>query len=324
MDDDEAFESPPKKRKLQKKKSKPIMTNGTPASQEERNGKTRKKKNAKVLVDDEEEDEEEHKEEHNNGVDENTKVHVNGAEHANTDSKKAPGQEKKAAAAPSVIVAEPESEPGEHKILAYMIQMNRPFNHLQVFENLHRTVKKAAVPRILDHLTERGKLQRKMFKKVKLYMANQSSYPEVDPALLQQLDCEIVQLSEMEKTEKLDLAALQKAVSSLQSQLSDDDLAASASKLADEVAVMQVKLTNLKGNAGAMSTADLKKKQKRFNTCYTEWKKRKRAAMDMVGQYMENAPKSVKLKRFLEDNGVEPDEEANVSIKDYEKFYQKL
>ena len=45
----------------------------------------------------------------------------------------------------------------------------------QVFENLHRVVKKAQVPRILETLTEGGHLQLKCFKKVKLYMANQAN-----------------------------------------------------------------------------------------------------------------------------------------------------
>ena len=41
-----------------------------------------------------------------------------------------------------------------------------------------------------------------------------------------------------------------------------------------------------------------------------EWKKRKEACKEALGQYMENAPKSTKEKQLLEKIGVETDEEA--------------
>jgi hypothetical protein len=37
-------------------------------------------------------------------------------------------------------------------------QQNRPFSHLQIFENLHQAVKKASVVKILDKLVEQGSL----------------------------------------------------------------------------------------------------------------------------------------------------------------------
>lgn len=49
----------------------------------------------------------------------------------------------------------------------YMLQQNRPYSHLNVFDNLHGIVKKASVPKILNQLSESGVLQRKDFGKVK-------------------------------------------------------------------------------------------------------------------------------------------------------------
>lgn len=51
-------------------------------------------------------------------------------------------------------------------IKEYMLKANRPYSHLNVYDNLHGVVKKPSVPKILNQLSDEGILQQKDFGKV--------------------------------------------------------------------------------------------------------------------------------------------------------------
>ena len=53
------------------------------------------------------------------------------------------------------------------------LQQNRPYTALVVYENLHQSIKKPALIKIMDELSEEGVLQLKDFKKVRVYLAKQ-------------------------------------------------------------------------------------------------------------------------------------------------------
>lgn len=57
--------------------------------------------------------------------------------------------------------------------LASSLQQNRPYTALVVYENLHQSIKKPALVKIMDELSEEGVLQLKDFKKVRVYLAKQ-------------------------------------------------------------------------------------------------------------------------------------------------------
>ena len=65
------------------------------------------------------------------------------------------------------------------------------------------------------------------------------------------------------------------------------------------------------------SPEDVEALQRQFNGYVTEWKKRKRAAKDMVAQVGEGAAKSWKEKKFCEEQGLETDEEHKVKLEDF-------
>ena len=50
-----------------------------------------------------------------------------------------------------------------------MEKQNRPYNALNVYDNLHGKIKKQAIEAILNELTEEGSLTAKEFGKNKLY-----------------------------------------------------------------------------------------------------------------------------------------------------------
>jgi hypothetical protein len=60
-------------------------------------------------------------------------------------------------------------------VLFFYLLCQRPYTALVVYENLHQKIKKPALIRILDELSEEGHLQQKDFKKVRVYLAKQVS-----------------------------------------------------------------------------------------------------------------------------------------------------
>lgn len=216
------------------------------------------------------------------------------------------------------------TDPGEKKVLEYLMQANRPYSHVQIFENLHKAVKKVMVPRILDSLTDRGLLQRKDFKKTRLYMANQANFPPVNPEELARYDQEIKDLQAQVAVVSSVLDQTTKEVSSLASALTDEQLDEALAANEAEVNAKKSKLDKLtNGSTTVLSKAKIAEYQASFNYFFTAWKSRKRAAMDCVETYMENAPPSMKKKKFMENQGIEDDEEAKIDIKKYEQFFKK-
>ena len=56
-----------------------------------------------------------------------------------------------------------------------MTKQNRPYNALNVFDNLHGKIKKAILENILNDLTDEFKLTCKEFGKNKVYFLNQDN-----------------------------------------------------------------------------------------------------------------------------------------------------
>jgi hypothetical protein len=60
-------------------------------------------------------------------------------------------------------------------VFDYMEKQNRPYNLLNVFDNLHGKIKKPSLENLLNELTEEGKLTCKEFGKNKVYFLNQGN-----------------------------------------------------------------------------------------------------------------------------------------------------
>ena len=58
-------------------------------------------------------------------------------------------------------------------LLEYLNKQNKPYSAINVFDNLHKAVKRAHVNRVLDRLADSGQIKRKQYKKFKLYYADQ-------------------------------------------------------------------------------------------------------------------------------------------------------
>lgn len=62
---------------------------------------------------------------------------------------------------------------GYELVKNYLLDQNRPYSATNIVDNLHKQVKRAQLERILTKLEKDNVITLKMFKKTKLYLANQ-------------------------------------------------------------------------------------------------------------------------------------------------------
>jgi len=206
-------------------------------------------------------------------------------------------------------------------ITDYMTQQNRPYSALQVYENLHRAVKKPEVVRILDRLAEEGKLVAKSFKKNKIFLPNQSLYAEPSQDELDGMDADIKRMTDENKEAEAQLKQLERDIAALEQEPTDADADSAIAKLEAEIATKTEKLSKLSSETKLVGKEDVEKAQKAFVKYLSEWKRRKRAVKDMVDLYCENVTK--KPKKFMEEQGVDTDEDNAVDIRTFEALCPK-
>ncbi|KAH7906662.1 Tat binding protein 1-interacting protein-domain-containing protein, partial [Hygrophoropsis aurantiaca] len=71
----------------------------------------------------------------------------------------------------------------EDAVLQYLKRMNRPYGAVDVSANLKGAVPKAATPKILVALAEKGALVQKVYGKTSVFAPNQASIPPAAPGL---------------------------------------------------------------------------------------------------------------------------------------------
>jgi hypothetical protein len=64
-------------------------------------------------------------------------------------------------------------------IYKYMLSANRPYSPINVFDNLHGSIPKPALLRLMDKLVADGKLTMKLFNKSQVYWVAQSAFEDV-------------------------------------------------------------------------------------------------------------------------------------------------
>jgi len=199
----------------------------------------------------------------------------------------------------------------EKTVFDYMKSQNRPYSASDVFLNLHKEHGKTAVMKAMELLAQQNKLLEKNYGKSKIYVVHQSQFPHVDDKELSALDSEICALTE--KLQQLQ-AALQKCNAETNALLlspTTTEALQQVKNLTAEIASLEQKLQKLKSG----QTIDPNMKKKIFDEHKTNvghWRKRKRMTTDLMNAVLEGYPKT--KKHFLEEVGLETDEELNIKM----------
>eukprot|EP00474_Spongospora_subterranea_P008928 CRZ09386.1 hypothetical protein [Spongospora subterranea] len=208
-------------------------------------------------------------------------------------------------------------------IKEYMLKTNRPYSHLNVFDNLHGAVKKVLVPKILNQLSDSGVLQQKDFGKVRIYLANQSNFDEVDQTEMDTIDDEIKVLTVTHTDSKSMLKSAQVDVAALKAKKSDAELHNENEALQRSLNEKKELLSSILGKDGdapepLISKEEFKLKKDMHRNYVKIWKQRRRSCNEMLDCILENC--NMKKSELEDEIGVENDASVGVSLVTHDSF----
>ncbi|XP_032443948.1 homologous-pairing protein 2 homolog isoform X1 [Xiphophorus hellerii] len=203
---------------------------------------------------------------------------------------------------------------GASIILAYLNEKNRPYSAQDVFCNLQKQhgLGKTAVVKAMELLAQEGKIKEKMYGKQKIYFADQSQFRDVSDADLKAMDKQISELSAEVQTLTQSCRQLDTELKELNSSLTTEEMMAEIQELKAECSGYRERLEKIKSATNHVTPEEKEKVYKERDVYVKEWKKRKRLASDMMNAILEGYPKS--KKEFLEEVGVETDEDCKVAL----------
>ncbi|KAK7940573.1 hypothetical protein WMY93_003899 [Mugilogobius chulae] len=203
---------------------------------------------------------------------------------------------------------------GASVILAYLNEKNRPYSAQDVFCNLQKQhgLGKTAVVKAMELLAIEGKIKEKMYGKQKIYFADQSQFQDVSDDDLKEMDAQISKLNVELQSLTQNCRQLDSELKELNNSLTTEEITKEIKQLKEECSGFKTRLDKIKSATNHVTPEEKEKVCKERNLYVKEWKKRKRLASDMMNSILEGYPKS--KKEFLEEVGVETDEDYKVTI----------
>ena len=180
------------------------------------------------------------------------------------------------------------NEVGDKKtILEYMIQQNRPYSAINIYDNLHGNVKKAECTRILDQLSAENKLLKKEYNQ-NVYIASQMYYPQIDEAEKKKLDIVIEEKKKNYEGKQLKLKKIQNEFRTITSKLTDEELIKQISEKRNLLEESKSRLMKYKdGGYVQVPDEEVKQKEKNFENVKNKYKKVRKVCVDVVDGFCE-------------------------------------
>ncbi|KAL3832712.1 hypothetical protein ACJMK2_024329 [Sinanodonta woodiana] len=195
-------------------------------------------------------------------------------------------------------------------VLEYLEKQNRPYSALDICNNLHKEYGKTAVVKACESLAESGKIREKAYGKQKVYVADQSKFPDVDENEIQQMDATIAQLTEKVQDSMECVRKLEQELKTLNSSMSTEQAKVELKQLEAECIGYKNKLLKLKEGGVIISPQEKERVYAARQKYVKEWRKRKRISNDILDAVLEGYPKS--KKELYEEVGIETDEDNGI------------
>jgi len=203
----------------------------------------------------------------------------------------------------------------EKTILDYLIQQNRPYSGVNIFENLNQKIKKAQCLRILDNLTKWSFLICKEYN-TKVYLPNQNNYPPVDEKELKTLDEELEIKRKILEEKQLKLKKLQADYKAITSKQTDEEIKQSIINKNKYLEDIKQKVLNYKGgNFKFVDEETVKIKEKIFENSKNNYQKARKVCLEIVDGFCELMEK--KRKEIFDMMGLEEEDEQDLSYINY-------
>ncbi|XP_056008232.1 homologous-pairing protein 2 homolog [Ostrea edulis] len=179
-------------------------------------------------------------------------------------------------------------------VLEYLNRQNRPYSAVDLFNNLHKEYGKTAVVKACESLTEGKKIREKVYGKQKVYVADQSQFPDVDDKEIREMDTRIVELSTQCKEKDDQVKRLDAELRGLNSSITTEEAVSQLQQLVEECEACNQKLKTLKEGGRTVSPEEKDRIYSARTKYVKEWRKRKRIGNDILGAILEGYPKTKK------------------------------
>ncbi|KAK9091242.1 hypothetical protein Sjap_024419 [Stephania japonica] len=213
----------------------------------------------------------------------------------------------------------PKSDSAEGIVLNFVNEQNRPLNSQNVADSLQKyNLKKTAVQKALDALSDSGKISFKEYGKQRIYLARQDQFDIPNTEELDRMKKENLKLQEELEESKRAINEVEGEIRALQTNLTMEQICAKEAKLSAEVEEMEEKLKALRDGVTLVRPEERKAVQDFYQESITQWRRRKRMYKDVWDAITENSPKN--LKEFKEELGIEYDEDVGVSLQSFSEM----
>ncbi|KAK1263804.1 hypothetical protein QJS04_geneDACA011904 [Acorus gramineus] len=189
----------------------------------------------------------------------------------------------------------PKSDSVEGIVLNYVNEQNRPLNSQNVADALQKyNLKKTAVQKALDSLSDSGQISFKEYGKQKIYIARQDQFNIPNSEELEQMKKENSKLQEELEKQNKAIGEVEAEIRALQSNLTLEQIRIKETKLKAEVKEMEERLAKLSEGTALVNPEDRKAVEEIYMEKTNHWRRRKRIFKDVWDAITENSPKDVK------------------------------
>lgn len=194
----------------------------------------------------------------------------------------------------------------EDVVYEYLQRQNRPFGANDIFQNLHGTIGKTAITKLLTSMADKGKITAKTFGKSVIYFPNQGESEALSEEEAKQMDQDIEQAKVDLESIKTKVQAQQKVVQSLKSSLTTDEIRDRIRALESENTKYEARLESLNQGGEKVDPEARQKLEDTLKKYKLVWQQKKGLVKDCVDLITEQMDKKPKV--FMEEIGIETDE----------------
>ncbi|XP_052776506.1 homologous-pairing protein 2 homolog [Mya arenaria] len=199
-------------------------------------------------------------------------------------------------------------------VLDYLNKQNRPYSAIDICNNLHKEFGKTAIVKACESLVAEGRIREKVYGKQKVYVADQSQFPQVNDSEIRTMDEKIANLTKELQSVTEEVKRLDSEMRMFSNCLSTSEAEKKLQETTTQCAHLKKKLEQLSDGGNVVSPEEKEKAYKDRETYVKAWRKRKRMTNDILNAILEGYPKP--KKQLYEDIGIETDEEYNVKPPD--------
>jgi len=189
------------------------------------------------------------------------------------------------------------------QVLDYMMNQNKPFSAGDILANIKVDCGKTAVTRILDKLVSEQKILEKTYGKQKVYYVNQNLFPETKDTDLQNMDSQLLELSNELNGLQKEIKKFDDVIGTLGKSLTTEEAQLELSCAKIEILQQKDKLRMLESKAGHVKPDEKEKIYQNKEKYVKEYTRRKRITNDVIDAILEGYPKS--KKHLLDEIGVD-------------------